>query len=72
MNKIQFQLLIYGSYAILCQLSFLFLLVGTQSERLNSDILYHRYFPFLEYPLSSILILLGGVLLLKIALSNHQ
>ena len=56
--------LIYGLYAILCQLSFILLHALYVAPYISSDVLRHWFVPYLEYPLMSItLILVGSVLL---------
>ncbi len=65
MNKISFLFLTYGLFAVLCQVSLFFAWIEFQSHLLSTDILAHRYAVFLEYPLMSILLLFGGVLLME-------
>ncbi len=71
MNKYAFLLLIYGLFAVLCQVAFLFVWVESKSILLTADILSHRYASFLEYPLMSILLLFGGALLFQHALQSN-
>lgn len=62
---------IIGLFSVLCQLCFLLLLVRIEAETLHADILYHRYFPYLEYPLTSLILLLGGVLLFRLSVRKN-
>lgn len=67
MKRSYFFLFFLGIFAILCQLFFLCLLVEIQREAVSADVLYHRYFPYLEYPLTSLILLLGGVILFRLS-----
>ncbi|MBQ8331813.1 MAG: hypothetical protein IJX94_04880 [Clostridia bacterium] len=62
--------LIYGLYAILFQLSILFLFMLTEQSTVSADVLLHIYLPLLEYPLMSLTLLLGGCLLIDYILKK--
>ena len=70
MNKYAFMLLCHGLYAVLCQSALLFTFVSFFAPSLPPDVLLHRYAPFLEYPLMSLLLVLGGALLIQKSLEN--
>ena len=71
MNSYAFSLLKYGLFAVLCQLSILFIWIESMSSSLSGDILYHRYASYLEYPLASILLLLGGSLFITYVIDQN-
>ena len=56
--------LTHGIYAVLCQLTFILLTVQIQAQTLATPLLYRTYLPWLEYPLASLTLLIGGSLLL--------
>ena len=57
-------ILIYGFFAVLCQLTFLYLFCVDAAPTTSADVLRHVYIPLLEYPFLSILLLLGGTRLI--------
>ena len=72
MNKHSLSLLIYGLFTVLCQSAFLFVWVESQSDALPADVLLHRYASFLEYPLMSLLLIVGGALLVHHAVESQK
>ena len=56
--------LTHGAYAVLCQLTLILLTVMHQAAALSAPVLRHTYLPWLEYPLASLTLLIGGSLLL--------
>ena len=60
------QLLIYGFFAVLCQLTFLYLFCLDTSVGTSADVLRHVYIPLLEYPFLSLLLLIGGTRLIDL------
>ena len=59
--------LTYGSFASLCHATAV-LLTARLSNILSGEVLFHRYFPMLEYSLMSFILTLGGAILLEYAL----
>ncbi|MBR2293154.1 MAG: hypothetical protein IKA44_02445 [Clostridia bacterium] len=57
--------LVFGLFAILCQLCFLYLWISIESPTVSADVLAHTFAPLLEYPLMSLTLLLGGTLLIE-------
>ena len=55
------QLLIYGFFAVLCQLTFLYLFCLDTSVGTSADVLRHVYIPLL-----SLLLLIGGTRLIDL------
>ena len=56
--------LTHGIYAVLCQLTFILLTVQIQTQPPATPLLYRTYLPWLEYPLASLTLLIGGSFLL--------
>ena len=56
--------LTFGTYAVLCQVSMILLFALAVPENVASDVLRHWILPWLEYPLMSLALLLGGALLI--------
>ncbi len=70
-HKFSRQLWLYGFYALLCQMLFLFLFLTEDVQILSSATLLHKYLPLLEYPIMSFSLLIGGALFYDyIVLSN--
>ncbi len=65
MKKPAFLLLSYGLFAVLCQSVFLLFLCLNEPSNISADVLMHRYLPLLEYPLTSLCLLLGGGILIQ-------
>ena len=63
-RRISRLLLSFGTYAVLCQITFIFLYVRTAPDSLSPDVLRHTVLPWLEYPLTALVLVLGGALLL--------
>ena len=57
-------LLHFGTYAVLCQLTGILLLVCLSPDTVSTEVLRHTVTPYLEYPLMSLALILGGSLLL--------
>ena len=57
-------ILIYGLFAILCQLSFLYLSASIFLSANSAEMLGYIYIPYLEYPILSLAIVIGGGLLI--------
>lgn len=53
-----------GTYAVLCQLTFILLYVCAAPADLSPDVLRHTVTPWLEYPMMSLVLVFGGTLLL--------
>jgi|GEM_PF-6769995 len=53
-------LLRYGLFAVLAQLSLMLVYIDTLAVTLPPDLLSYYFAPWLEYPLTTIAILLGG------------
>ena len=62
---------VLGLFSVLCQLCFLLLMIEIESLTLTGDILFHRYFSYVEYPLTSLILLLGGALLFRISVTKN-
>ncbi|MBE6546730.1 MAG: hypothetical protein E7668_04745 [Ruminococcaceae bacterium] len=58
--------LTYGLYAILCQLCLILLHALQADPTVSADVLRHVFLPYLEYPLMSLTVLLGGTVLLEL------
>ncbi len=54
--------LIYGFFAVICNLTFIFFLAFNDSA--PSYILVHKFAHMLEYPIMTVAILMGGALIL--------
>lgn len=57
-------ILIYGFFAVFCQVTFLYLFCAEAAPSTSADVLRHVYIPLLEYPFLSILLLFGGTRLI--------
>ncbi len=64
-SRPSYLLLLFGTYAVLCQLTFILLSVRTAPETVSLDVLRHRVIPWLEYPLMSLTLIFGGGALLE-------
>ena len=64
--------LTHGAYAVLCQLTFILLTVQIQAQALATPLLYRTYLPWLEYPLASLTLLIGGSLVLWLEGRSHK
>ena len=62
-RKLAQRLLVYGFFAILCQLVFIFLFLILQPPHISLSVLRHFYAPWLEYPLVSLALTIGGAVL---------
>lgn len=72
MNKFSKMLLMYVFYAVLCQLTLLMLLMLCEASGTPASLLFHRYFYLLEYPLTCLVLLIGGALLWEYILLNDD
>ncbi len=64
--------LTYGLYAVLCQLSLIYLHAVHIKPIVSADVLRHVFLPYLEYPLMSITVLFIGALLFEIAVNRES
>ena len=55
---------IYGLFTVLCQVIFLALSVSLALSHHSIEFVKYIYIPYLEYPLSSLTLVIGGALLL--------
>ena len=60
------QIFIYGLFAILCQVTFLYLHASIFLHNHSPAMLEYIYTPYLEYPLLSIAVLFGGGLIIDL------
>ena len=58
-------LLLFGTYAVLCQTVMILLFVCTAPSSLSLDVVRHTVIPWLEYPLMSLVLLFGGAVLIR-------
>lgn len=58
------QLFIYGFFSVLCQLAFLYLSADIFLSENSRTMLEYIYVPYIEYPILSIAIIIGGGLLI--------
>jgi hypothetical protein len=63
--------LIYGLYAVFCQMTAIFLFLILQLPVTSFAVLRHFYAPWLEYPLCSLLLTVGGAVLFTYV-DQHQ
>ena len=56
-------LLIYGFFAVLCQLCLMLLCLRMEDPSRSFALLRHVYLPWLESPLVSVLLIIGGATL---------
>ena len=54
---------IYGFFTLLCQLSFLYLSASIFLDTNSAEMFRYIYFPYLEYPILSFTLIIGGGLL---------
>lgn len=54
----------YGIFAVLSQCVMILLCVLCEDESVATELLRYRYLPYLEYPLMSLALLVGGSLLI--------
>ena len=59
-SRSSFLLLRHGLFSVLAQLSLIFVYIDSLSATLPPSLLSHRFAPWLEYPLTTIALLLGG------------
>ncbi len=64
-SKLSLSIMIYGFFAVLCQLFLILLQVLAEDPSVSHGVLTHRYLPYLEYPLMSVTLLLCGAYLLE-------
>ena len=64
--------LIYGFFAILCQLGSIFLFLVLQPSTVSDSVLRHLYAPWLEYPLVSLALTVGGAVLFTYLEQNDE
>ncbi len=64
-NRLSYRLLFLGTYAVLCQLTLILLYVCVMPDDISHDVLRHTVLPWLEYPLMSLALILGGATLLN-------
>ena len=64
--------LILGTYTVLCQLSMILLYASTTPDTVSTDVLRHIIIPWLEYPLMSLALVIGGAALLNYAERSGQ
>lgn len=57
-------LLHYGFFAVLCQSVMILFCILCEDSSVSDEVLRYRYVPYLEYPLMSLSILIGGALLI--------
>ncbi|MBQ9086528.1 MAG: hypothetical protein IJY47_05020 [Clostridia bacterium] len=63
-SSVSLRLLYYGSFAILCQITLIFLLIVSTDPSVSPQVICHEYAPYLEYVLMDLALLLGGALLI--------
>ena len=54
----------HGFFAVLCQCAMILLCVLCEDGNVATELLRYRYLPYLEYPLMSLALLIGGSLLI--------
>lgn len=54
----------YGFFAVMCQSAMILLCVLCEDPSVETALLRYRYLPYLEYPLMSLTLLIGGALLI--------
>ena len=59
---------VYGFFAVLCQSVMILLCVICEDANVSREVLRHTYLPYLEYPLMSLTLIIGGALLLDWAI----
>ena len=63
-SKYSLYLLIFGCFAALCQLLFIILHMDISHPTASPSVLLHTYAHFIEYPLASLSLSIGGALLI--------
>ena len=66
--KISFLLILFGSFAVLCQLIFIVLHIDIFHPLASPSVLLHSYAHVIQYPLASLALAIGGALLIDYVL----
>ena len=64
-GRLSFLCLLFGTYAVLCQITMIFLYAITIPITVSTDVICHTVLPWLEYPLMSLFLILVGATLLN-------
>ena len=70
--KISFYLLLFGIFAVLCQLVLIILHMNFFHPTASPSVLLHTYAHFLQYPLASLTLSIGGALLIDYSLLRYK